>query len=100
VGAALVSQSLGRLLINDVCFWGQSRHRKFAVSCLLMTHLRHPPLRSLCSSAIVLTPAPIGTIATSEYDFREGQPFAIAPRGEAACHSSSVSFTSFRATQG
>src|SRR5260370_24690249 len=44
------------------------------------THLRHPPLRSLCSSAIVLTPAPIGAIATSGYDFREGQPFAIAPR--------------------
>src|ERR1700739_182438 len=51
--------------------------------------LRHPPLGSLCSSAIVLTPAPIGAIATSGYDFREGQPFAIAPRGEAACHSSS-----------
>jgi hypothetical protein len=31
---------------------------------------------------------------------REGQSFAIAPRGEATCHSSSVSFTSFRATQG
>jgi hypothetical protein len=42
----------------------------------------------------------IGAVATSGYDFREGQPFAIVPRGEAACHSSSVSFTSFHATQG
>src|SRR5581483_8227530 len=36
----------------------------------------------------------------SGYYFHQGQAFAIAPRPGGACHSSSASFTSFRATQG
>ena len=46
---------------------------------------------------------PTGGLAPSrpaDMIFAKGSRFAIAPRGEAGCHSSSVSFTSFRATQG
>jgi hypothetical protein len=72
-------------------------------SCRGLAVLRDSDLAAIRrAAAIVLTPAPvrIGAVATSGYDFREGYPFAMTPRGEAACHSSSVSFTSFRGTQG
>jgi hypothetical protein len=98
LGCLLMAQSGHADMLNQCPLLGGKADIVSGACCIARFRLGcHPPRRSHRPHA---SPVRIGAVATSGYDFREGYPFAMTPRGEAACHSSSVSFTSFRGTQG